>query len=530
MIRKILIADRGVSALRILRTCRRLGIKSVAVYSDADKESPHAQLADEAVALRPAETPLPPRLVEAAKRTGADTIHPGCGPLAGDADFAAACEESGLTFIGAPSKILRTGFNSPERAKRQGLSVASDRRVPDARVIEFQTFCDQQGNAVQLDQDVSIQADGRTFVYESPAPSLDSDLRDRMRTAALKLTSEVGFGNAATVRFLLMPDGDFLYLESEPFLSAHCLVSEAVQVQIEIAEGRRLPIERFGACGHAIGASLYAGAVGAKSVTGTFHVWEPPPATSDVQIEAGVAEGMQVPPNDPLLAQLIAEDAAREGAIRILSQALGALWTGGVPTNQETLLYVLGSQEFLDGKARLGFLDQRPLGIVVNDASDIIFAAACSLYLEGSRHAQRTFLPGVPPNYRNNPYRDPSLTLRIGMRDLAMSWQRVDQNQYRIHLGHTELRGEVLALRPGTLSIVLDGILREFRFREVGEAVYVHSSLGSRAIQRLSRYLRTETTPSAAPQTVAEPSKPVASAPRAPTARWPTKPRRPASG
>jgi propionyl-CoA carboxylase alpha chain len=530
MIRKILIANRGVSALRILRSCRRLGIKSVAVYSDADKESPHARLADEAVALGQSETPLPPRLVEAAKRTGADAVHPGCDSLAADADFAAACEESGLTFIGAPSKILRAGFNAPERAQRQGLSVASDRRVPDARVIEFQTFCDQQGNAIQFDQDCSIQGDGRTLVYESPAPSLDGDLRDRMKTAALKLTAEVGFGNAATVRFLLMPDGDFLYLESEPFLSAHCLVSEAVQLQIEIAEGRRLPIERFGACGHAIGASLYAGAVGAQSVTGTLHVWEPPPATGDVRIEAGVAEGTRVPPNDPLLAQLIAEDAAREGAIRKLSQALGALWTGGVPTNQETLLYVLGSQEFLDGKTRLGFLDRRPLGIVVNDASDIMFAAACSLYLEGSRQAQRTFLPGVPPNYRNNPSRDPSLTLRIGLKDFVMSWRRVDRNQYRIHLGHVELRGEVLKRRPGTMSIVLDGILREFRFREVGEEVYVHSCLGSRVVQLLSRYLRPETAPSPAPQTVAEPSKPVTLAPRSPTTRWPTKPRRPASG
>ena len=104
MIRKILIAGRGVSAVRILRTCRRLGIKSVAVYSDADKESPHAHLADEAVPLGPADGPPAQRLLEAARRTGADAVHPGCGSLAADADFAAACETSGLTFIGPSSE------------------------------------------------------------------------------------------------------------------------------------------------------------------------------------------------------------------------------------------------------------------------------------------------------------------------------------------------------------------------------------------------------------------------------------------
>jgi acetyl/propionyl-CoA carboxylase alpha subunit len=237
-----------------------------------------------------------------------------------------------------------------------------------------------------------------------------------------------------------------------------------------------------------------------------------------------------VPPNDPLLAQFIAIDGVREAAIRKLSQALEALWTGGVPTNQEMLLHVLKSQEFLDGKVQLGFLDQHPLQIVADEASDIVFAAACVLYLEGSRPVQRAFLPGVPPNYRNNPYRDPSTALRIGTRDLAMSWRRVGRNQYRIHSGKTELDGEVLALRPGTMSVALDGILREFRFREVAEEVYVHSSLGSRVIQRLSRYSRPETAPSVQPETVSAPSKPVASSPRTPTARWPSKPRRPASG
>jgi propionyl-CoA carboxylase alpha chain len=536
MIRKILIAGRGVSAVRILRTCRRLGIKSVAVYSDADKESPHAHLADEAVPLGAAEGPAQ-GLLEAARRTGVDAVHPGCGSLAADADFAATCETSGLTFIGPSSKHLRAGLKGKEVAQTLGISVAPDRGDPDARLIEFQILGDQYGNAIHLfERDASISRDSRMFLCESPAPSLDGDVRARMAETAVKLAREIGYQSAATIRFLLTPGGDFSYLEGEPFLSGEHAVTEAVtgldlvQLQIEIAEGHRLPIEAPRACGHAIGASLYADAPGAEPPARTLHVWHPPPATNDVRIEAGVAEGTQVPASDTLLAQLIAVDAARDGAIRKLSQAVEALWAGGVATNQELLLQVLKSQEFRDGKVRLGFLNNYAVPIHTDEASDILLAAAWVLYLEGIRHAQRTFLPGVPPNYRNNPYRDPSVTLRVGTRDLAINWRRVGRNRYRIQSGKTELDGDVLALRPGTMSVVLDGILREFRFREVAEEIYVHSPLGSRVIRSVSRYHRPEAAPSVQPQTVPGPSKSAASPPRSPSARWPSKPRRPASG
>jgi acetyl/propionyl-CoA carboxylase alpha subunit len=215
------------------------------------------------------------------------------------------------------------------------------------------------------------------------------------------------------------------------------------------------------------------------------------------------------PSEDPLLAQLIGVDAVREGAIRQLSQALEALWVGGVPTNQEFLLHVLQSQEFRDGKVHLGFLDHYPLDVRADETADMLFAAAGGLYLETSRHAQRDLLPGVPPNYRNNPYRDPSMTFRIGTRELALSWRRLGPNRYKIQSANTELDGEVLALRPGTLSVVLDGILRKFRFREVADELFVHSPLGSRVMQRLSRYPRREAAPAVQPQTVPGRSKSV---------------------
>ncbi len=104
MFNKVLIANRGAIACRIIRTLRRMGVKSVAVYSEADKHSAHVMQADEAVLLGPAPAAQSylsfDRIFEAAKQTGAEAIHPGYGFLSENAKFAAACEEHGIVFIG----------------------------------------------------------------------------------------------------------------------------------------------------------------------------------------------------------------------------------------------------------------------------------------------------------------------------------------------------------------------------------------------------------------------------------------------
>jgi 3-methylcrotonyl-CoA carboxylase alpha subunit len=120
-IEKVLVANRGEIALRILRTCREMGISTVAVYSDADASAPFVGFADEAVRIGPS----PAResylviqsLLDAARRTGADAIHPGYGFLAENAAFAEAVTEAGLVFIGPPAQVIR-GLGSKRAAKR----------------------------------------------------------------------------------------------------------------------------------------------------------------------------------------------------------------------------------------------------------------------------------------------------------------------------------------------------------------------------------------------------------------------------
>ena len=110
MFHKILIANRGEIALRIIRTCKEMGIKTVAVYSTADKESLHVRFADEAVCIGAAPSKDSylniPNIISAAEITNADAIHPGYGFLAENAEFSRVCEEYGIKFIGASADMI----------------------------------------------------------------------------------------------------------------------------------------------------------------------------------------------------------------------------------------------------------------------------------------------------------------------------------------------------------------------------------------------------------------------------------------
>ena len=126
MFNKILIANRGEIACRVIKTARRMGIRTVAVYSEADANARHVRLADEAVLLGPAAAResylVADKILDAAKRTGAQAIHPGYGFLSENADFSEACAASGITFIGPPASAIRAMGSKSEAKKLMGMA------------------------------------------------------------------------------------------------------------------------------------------------------------------------------------------------------------------------------------------------------------------------------------------------------------------------------------------------------------------------------------------------------------------------
>ena len=126
MIKKILIANRGEIAVRIIRACREMGIETVAVYSEADREALHTKLADEAVCIGPASSSESylsmDRIISATIITGADAIHPGFGFLSENSKFAELCEQCNITFIGPGSDVIaRLGNKQEARNHRADL-------------------------------------------------------------------------------------------------------------------------------------------------------------------------------------------------------------------------------------------------------------------------------------------------------------------------------------------------------------------------------------------------------------------------
>jgi acetyl-CoA carboxylase biotin carboxylase subunit len=574
--RKILISNRGEIALRIARTCRRMGIASVAVYSDADARSPHVRFADEAINIGPApskESYLEiEKIVEAAKRAGADAVHPGYGFLSENARFAAACESAGLTFIGpSADSIRRMGLKSAARrimadagvpvvpgydgedqrlntlsgqalelglpvlikavgggggkgmrvvreafeieeaiegARREAEKSFGDptllieKYIENARHIEVQIFGDSFGNLIHLfERECSIQRRYQKIVEESPSPIVTPELRESICGAALKAGRAINYTNAGTVEFILTPKGEFYFIEVNTRLQVEHPVTEMVtgldlvQLQIEIAEGRRLSLrqEDVKQTGHAVEARLYAEDPSNDFLpaTGVIHDLNIASSIEGLRIDAGIEREMEIGIYyDPLLAKVIAHGPDREASIRKLVYALRNIFIHGVQTNLDFLVRLLGHADFYGGQYHTGFIAEHLDQLIAqkDDNQNLIAATAVTLYLHKSRQSESKLLPHVTPNYRNNPFRDPSVRLEIEGRVFYVSWQARGDEMYAVRCEDWQSAVQVVSYEPGRIRLSIDGAQRLFVITEAGEQFYVHSNTGSRVVTRLPRY------------------------------------------
>ncbi len=292
MFKRLLIANRGEIACRIIKTAKKLNITTIAIYSDVDKNALYVEQADEAFHIGPAtasESYLNiDKIIQTAKKAQADAIHPGYGFLSENANFARACEQADIIFVGPcskhmqimglkdESKKLAAQYGCPvlpqyegaknlafpllikpiaggggkgmqivdskaelaeklASAQRQAIAsfgndkVLLEKYLSNPRHIEIQVLGDKHGKAIYLfERDCSIQRRYQKIIEQAPAPQLSDTLRKKIGEAALKIVQGLGYVGAGTVEFLLDDNDEFYFMEMNTRLQVEHGVTELI--------------------------------------------------------------------------------------------------------------------------------------------------------------------------------------------------------------------------------------------------------------------------------------------------------------
>ncbi|MGV9901085.1 acetyl/propionyl/methylcrotonyl-CoA carboxylase subunit alpha [Streptomyces sp. NPDC003388] len=524
MISTLLVANRGEIACRIFRTCGELGIRTVAVHSDADAGALHARVADTAVRLpgaTPAETYLRGDLVvKAALAAGADAVHPGYGFLSENAEFARAVLDAGLAWIGPPPEAIETMASKTRAKELMGIAPLGEvteadlpvlvkaaaggggrgmrivRRLADlpealeaaraeaasafgdgevftepylerGRHVEVQILADTHGTVWTLGtRDCSLQRRHQKVIEEAPAPGLTAGLQDELRTLAVRAARAVSYVGAGTVEFLVA-DGRAHFLEMNTRLQVEHPVTEAVfgldlvAEQIRVAEGHPLASEPPHARGHAVEARLYA--------EDPARDWAPQTGTlhrlavpAGVRLDTGYTDGDTIGVHyDPMLAKVVAYAPTRAEAVRKLAGALERTALHGPVTNRDLLLNSLRHPEFTAGRMDTGFYDRHLAALTAPDADPHAPLAAALAAAHGrSRFGGWRNLPSQPQTRR----------------------YETGGEEYEVHYRHTRqglTADGVRVVHADARLVVLeaDGVQRRFEVSRYGtDRVHVNSA------------------------------------------------------
>ncbi len=418
---RLLVANRGEIALRVFRTCRRLGIETVAVVAPDDRGSLHARSADATVEVAGYLDAVD--LLRAARDSGADAIHPGYGFLAESPDFAAAVSDAGLTWVGPPAEALSLGGDKaaakraavaagvpvlPEgdaatigfpllvkataggggrgmrivrsaaelddalaAAEREAEAAFGDGRVfcerylERARHIEVQLVVDANGHVLVLgERDCSVQRRHQKVLEESPPADLPDDVRRRLEAAAAAFVSAVGYRNAGTAEFLVAGD-DVLFLELNGRIQVEHPVTECVygvdlvELQLRVANGESLADEAPRRHGYAIEVRLCA--EDPRTFLPQAGRLERLRLPEGIRVDAGFEEGDEIGTSyDSLVAKLIAHAETREDALDRLAAALAETEIEGVTTNLPLLRWLVVHPDVRAGAVSTVFLTEHP--------------------------------------------------------------------------------------------------------------------------------------------------------------------------
>ena len=422
MFNKILIANRGEIALRIIRACKEMGIKSVLVYSKADEDSLPVKFADQAVCIGPAQSSdsylLIDRIISVAEICDVDAIHPGYGFLAENVHFAEICKSCNITFIGPTPEQMRAmgdkacardtmrkagvpitpGSGGVIETEEEALVIArkleypviikasaggggrgirridredqlEEKFIENPKHIEVQILADTFGNVLQLgERDCSMQRRHQKLIEESPSPSISPALRKKLGEAAIKAAKAVKYVSAGTIEFLLGPKEQFYFMEMNTRVQVEHPVSEMVtgvdiiKEQIRIAAGLKLSYtqKQIVPRGHAIECRINAEDPyrNFAPCPGKIKFYSAPGGYG-VRVDSHAYCGYTIPPYyDSMIAKLIVHGDDRADAIAKCRRALQEYIIEGIATTIPFDLFITGTKEFTEGRYDTGFIER----------------------------------------------------------------------------------------------------------------------------------------------------------------------------
>jgi propionyl-CoA carboxylase alpha chain len=517
MMRRLLVANRGEIAGRVFRTCREMGIATVAVFTAPDRAALHVGEADLAV---PIESYLDIQaIVDAARRAGADAVHPGYGFLSENAAFAQAVLGAGLTWVGPPPEAIEAMGSKLEAKKLmaeagvptlsevddefplivkasaggggRGMRIVRSKKelaaalesaraeaasafgdptvfcepyIESGRHIEVQVLADAHGTVWALgERECSVQRRHQKVIEETPSPFVSQALRERLCDAAVAAARAIGYVNAGTVEFLVAPDGRFYFLEMNTRLQVEHPVTEEVtgvdlvRLQLSVAVRERLDKKPPKPHGHAIEARLYAEDPARDWLpqSGVLQAFDLP---AGVRVDAGYAAGSTVGVHyDPMLAKVIAHAPTRAEAAARLAAALAGARIHGLVTNRDLLVRVLRHPAFLAGDTTTAFFDEHPdvtEPLATPHARELAERAA-ALATSARNRANAKVLQGIPAGWRNVARKAPSACV---------------------------------SATPERVVLDVDGVWHTFHVAHYGDIVEVDSVLGSVTVRLPSRF------------------------------------------
>jgi acetyl-CoA carboxylase biotin carboxylase subunit len=401
MFAKVLIANRGEIAVRIIRACRELGIHTVAVFSDADRQALHVRFADEA--CRQAELafigPNPSSIAAMGDKAiaRATVARAGVPVVPGTEGEGALSDDELLTLaprIGFPLLIKATAGGGgkgmrevhslegmPDQlqsARREAEAAFGDgnvyleKLVEGARHIEIQVLADEQGNVIHLgERECSIQRRHQKLLEESPSPFVagDEQFRQILGTVAVRAAQAVHYVNAGTIEFLVDKDKNYYFLEMNTRLQVEHPVTEMVtgvdivKEQLRIACGHLLSHKQADIHPHgwAIECRINAEDPYNNFIPSTGRITHTLlPTGPGIRVDTGVYIGFDVSPYyDSLISKLIVWGATRGEAIQRMSGALQEYKILGLRSNIPFHQQLMASPSFLDGAYDTRFIEER---------------------------------------------------------------------------------------------------------------------------------------------------------------------------